>query len=187
MNNSQIKPLTEADDAECNSRQRHEKRYPCVAIPLLYSAIKHAHVRRLGEKIFQAAAVDMSISGLAFDINQPMQAGEKLQLMIAKSGSHIDDELLLQVRWCRQLPSGKYRVGGVVDRPHAAHQSLTALPGSNGQQEVPAEIEARCPACKNPAIFHFVGNQHVFFSRGIMPLYDCSACGTTRSLTGMLE
>lgn len=188
MNNKETKRPSQTDNTAHDIVQRKEVRYLCVGIPLLYSAVNNTHTKNLGQKLLQAAAVDMSLSGIAFDIEESMHIGEKLLLLIEKHGANINEELMIEIRWCRELPSGQYRVGGVIDTSQFGTELKTDILVSNyvGKHDVPTELESRCPACEQQTTFQFFAYQPVLAGRGIMPLYDCVLCGTTRSLTGIL-
>lgn len=189
MNNKEIKPASQTDITAHDIVQRKDERYLCVGIPLLYSAVDNTYTKNLGQKLLQAAAVDMSLSGISFDVEESMLVGEKLLLLIEKHGENINEELMIEIRWCRELPSGQYRVGGVIDIPQLGTELKTDVLISDyvGKHEVPSELESRCPACELQTIFRFIAYQPVLAGKGIMPLYDCLLCGTTRSLTGILN
>lgn len=188
MNNKEIKPASQTDNAAHDIVQRKDVRYLCVGIPLLYSAVNNTYTKSLGQKLLQAAAIDMSLSGIAFDVEESMHIGEQLLLLIQKHGENINEELMIEIRWCRELPSGQYRVGGVIDTSQYGTELKTDIIVSDyvGKHNVPTELESLCPACEQQTTFHFVDYQPVLAGRGIMPLYDCALCGTTRSLTGIL-
>ena len=175
--------------ADSNTDTRKESRYPCVGIPVLYSPIDSRCAANLAECLYKAVAVNMSLSGLAFDIDQKIYAGDTLRILLEKSGENIFEELVSEVRWCRELASGQYRVGVVIDgsvkiiqTPLSAQQDKFV-----GNFDVPKEVNSCCPSCKQQATFDFVSYQPVLAGNGVMPLYNCSLCGTTRSLTGILS
>ena len=163
--------MTKNTEAE----HRRETRYSCITIPLLYSAQN-------------AAMVDLSLSGLAFDVNEPLLNGDKIIVLLDKSDEYSQEELMTEVRWCRELSSGQYRVGVVIDDSSQSIQK-NAVPDIhlNVERTAPVEVETYCPACKTKSIFIFVAYQPVLANKGVMPLYDCSSCGTTRSLTGIIR
>lgn len=166
---------------------RREPRYQCIGIPLLYSALNDKVVTDLGENIYNAAVIDMSLSGLAFDIEEPMQEGDKIHMLFDKSDIDADDVLMTKVRWCKTLPSGLYRIGVEVDKSISWNAKFDAKTKFYGQRKAPSEIEVRCPACNNESVFNFSGFQPVMGCKAQLLLYDCSLCGTTRSLTGIID
>ena len=170
------------------NEHRREPRYSCITIPLLYSAQNNSIMKDMGQKLYQAAAVDLSLSGLAFDIDKPLLNGDKILVLLDKPDEYLHEELMTEVRWCRELPSGQYRIGVVIDDSSQPIQK-NAVPeiNFNAERTAPAEIETFCPACKKKSTFIFVAYQPVLVNKGVMPLYDCSLCGTTRSLTGIIR
>lgn len=166
---------------------RREPRYLCVGIPLLYSALKGQDVNDLGEKLYNASVIDMSLSGLAFDVDEPLQRGDRILVLIDKSDIDADDELMTEVRWCKALPSGLYRIGVIVDNSLSWSEKLGGRIKFSGVHKAPAEVETRCPACNNKSTFEFSGYQPILDYKAQILLYDCSVCGTTRSLTGIIS
>lgn len=167
---------------------RKETRYSCVGIPLVYSAANDSPLNGLGQKFYHAATVDMSMTGLAFDLEQPLLYGDKIIVLLDKSEGFIQEELVTEVRWCKKLSSDQYRVGVVVDvqqKPILEH----AIPeiNFNNARMTPTELKIDCPACKKHSDFTFVAYQPILGGKGVMPLYDCSSCGTTRSLPGIFK
>lgn len=186
MNDDSIKSSTSPAYA---AEHRKEARYPCVAVPLLYSPVSNSFAESMGEKIYKAAVVDLSLFGLAFDVDRAMQTGDKIRVLIGKPGEENNEQLAGEVCWCRELPNKQYRVGVAIDAlletqtnsHEAMHSELSA------ELEIPKEVESNCPACKKRSTFLFFAYQPVLAGRGVMPLYDCSTCGTTRSLSGILR
>lgn len=137
--------------ANAEHEHRREPRYSYVGIPLIYSAVNDSHVKELGKKLHHAAAVDMSLSGLAFDIDveQPLLNGDKILVLVDMSEEFSHEELMTEVRWCKELPSGQYQVGVVVDTVSKPILK-NAIPeiNFNAERTAPAEIEILCPACK---------------------------------------
>lgn len=170
------------------AEHRKETRYTCIAVPLLYSPVSNSHVESMGEKIYKAAVVDLSLFGLAFDVDRAMQTGDKIRVLIGKSEEEISEQLAAEVCWCRELPNKQYRVGVAIDAlletQTNSHDALQF--DLSAELEVPKEVESNCPACEKRSTFHFFAYQPVLVGRGVMPLYDCSTCGTTRSLSGIL-
>jgi len=168
---------------------RKELRYPCVGIPVLYSPIDSDSAADLAACLYKAIAVDMSLSGLAFDVEQAMYAGDALQILLEKPDDESVEELASEVRWCQRLPSGRYRVGVTINASMGVmtNWSNAQLKEFVGKFDAPKEINIRCPACEQQTTFSFVSYQQVLSGNGVMPLYNCLSCGTTRSLTGILK
>lgn len=170
---------------------REQPRYSCIGIPLLFSPFKKNYVNTLGEKLYTAYTFDMSLSGLAFDVEQSMSMGDKLLIVLPQPENNkvpefISEEIEASVRWCRKLPSGKYRIGVSLDCPPVRKESITTVEKNDADWQVPSELNHTCPACNTHSTFTFFAYQTILAGKGVMPLYDCSACGTTRSLTGII-
>jgi len=181
-------PDTVKSQADMSAEFRNEKRYPCVGITLLYSPLRESSVVNLAEHLFKAAVHDMSLSGLAFEIDIEMKEGDKLVVLMQQPNGGFSARLMSEVRWCRKLAPEHYCVGAVID---AGEPVTLDRPGKDisdpvGKSIVPCELHVVCPACREMADFTYAGEQPVLAGLGIMPLYNCSECGTTRSLTGII-
>lgn len=186
MNDDSIKSST---SPAYGAEHRKERRYTCVAVPLLYSPVSNSYAEGMGEKIYKAAVVDLSLFGLAFDVDSAMQAGDKITVIIEKPEEENNEQLAGEVCWCRELPNKQYRVGvaieALLETVINSHEVLQF--DLSGEVGVPKEVESNCPACEKRSTFYFFDFQPVLAGRGVMPLYDCSTCGTTRSLSGILR
>ena len=185
MNNQTLEETAIASDVDA----RKEFRYPCVGMPLLYSPSGNACADDLAQCLNKATTANISLSGLAFDIEQPMCAGDKILVLLEKSEKGAYDELKTEVRWCRELSPGQYRVGiAIDDLIHVTKNQFNMhFSAFIDTCESPKEIDARCPTCEQQTTFSFVEYQPVLAGRGKMPLYDCSLCGSTRSLPGIMN
>lgn len=175
------------DNNELSSDKRQQIRYPSVGISLVYSALTHQNINNLAEYLYSASSNDLSLSGLSFDTYQQLNPGEKLILLISIPEQNSSERLMTEVRWCKQLSKNIFRIGVKIDLSETiSHDN----PGNHvnipvNTDSVPAEIELRCPACMENVTFEFVERQYVP-DKGNMPLYNCSNCGSTRSLMGIL-
>ena len=92
--------------------QRQEIRYPCVGIPLMYSPLENTSADDLAHFLQTATAtVDISLTGMAFDIEEQMIPGDRLIIYVTKSKGKSPEGLTTKVRWCKELSPGNYRVG----------------------------------------------------------------------------
>lgn len=171
--------------------RRSEPRFPCIGFPLLYSAVDDANVKDLGRKLHHAAAVDMSLLGMAFDIEEPLLVGDKLLVQPDNNSEDSEERILTEVCWCKKLSSGGYRVGLVivtnVSQQKTNKQQIASKIKKIVNRETPAVIVIVCPSCEKHSTFFFFEYQPVFEGKGVMPLYNCSSCGTTRSLAGIIR
>jgi len=175
------------EQTETSVELRREKRYPCVGITLLYSPAQNATVINFAECLVKAKMHNVSLSGLAFEVDREMQEGDRLVILIRQPDCDASARVMAEVRWCKQLLAKHYLIGVAID---AAVPITRDAPGKHvsdpiGKTTVPQELSVLCPACKKLVDFTYIGEQPVFAGVGIMPLYNCSRCGTTRSLTGI--
>lgn len=91
--------------------RRQEARYPCINIPLLYSAASDSCIDNLAECLYHASAIDLSLSGLAFDVDFSMKIGDKLVIQFEKIIAMKNERLITEVRSCRKISPSLYRVG----------------------------------------------------------------------------
>ncbi|MCW8853286.1 MAG: PilZ domain-containing protein [Gammaproteobacteria bacterium] len=163
------------------------QRYPCVGITLMYSPLINQNVNNLAEYLYNATSSDVSLSGLSFEISQSLEPGDKLVVLVSIPEQHASERLITEVRWCKALSSNSFRVGVEINKSEIISNDD---PGNHvnipvNLDAVPCEAELRCPACMQTSIFTFIDHQKVM-NKGSMPLYNCSNCGSTRSLMGIL-
>jgi len=185
---SKVKPDGLTVQKKLSTELRSQQRYPCVGITLLYSPVQKSSIANLAEHLFKAAVHDMSLSGLAFEVDREMRDGGKLVVLMQRPECPTPARLMSEVRWCRKLSSGCYRIGIVID---GTEPIIPDAPGKHisdpiGRSIVPQAVSTLCPACGKSADFSYIGEQPVLAGFGVMPLYNCSECGTTRSLPGIV-
>ena len=172
-----------------NNENRKEDRFLCVNIGLQYSPFSEKYINDLGRQIYSAAIHDMSLSGMSFDSNVHAQVNDIVYAHFKNSENNQIDRLHTRVCWCRESSPGLYRIGikiehiETIDGDHASMQNLNSI----SNDSVPDEIEIICPSCKNNSIMKFYAEQPVLEGKATIPLYNCSVCGTTRSLYGLLH
>ena len=99
------------DDSRKDSHeQRTEERFSCAGTVLLYAPAEVERNESVAE-MRTAPLQDMSLSGLSFDISAPMEIGRKLVLVIQHAGESKQERLTAEVRWCKLVGIGAYRVG----------------------------------------------------------------------------
>lgn len=191
MADADLGPATPAAPGACEPAAR-EQRFPCVGIALLYSAREDRGQPALGALLHRAATHDMSLQGLSFDVAAPLALGAVLTVLVGQPEGGACEQMLTTVRWCRPLAEGHFRVGVQI---RDSQPLLRPLPGGEVDmflsvqvgQPVPASVELACPACGTHTVFELVTTQPVAGRDGLMPLYDCSVCETTRSIMGLLS
>lgn len=171
------------------SQERRDLRFPCVGIDLMYSPLKEDCVEGMGGQIYQAVSHDMSFSGLSFDVVHELPIGETVVVMVANQ-FQPNEQLMGEVRWCRPLESGLFRIGLRIT---AVNSTVDAL--KPGELEyvaadgvaMPSGADLLCPACLQKATFTLVGSQSGGWSSGVLPFYACSVCTTTRTIPNILQ
>ncbi|HOX39888.1 MAG TPA: PilZ domain-containing protein [Candidatus Brocadiia bacterium] len=180
-----------SEEPKSGAERRQATRFPTVGIGLLYSPAEHRNLDNPGRDLVEAAGVDMSMSGLAFDVRKSLDAGKQLMVMVESPGGGAAERLLTEVKWCRQIGNGLYRVGTAIISSEAmtmleTDADVETEPISAGP-EAPSEAQFQCPACHHAATFVLIGVQKVAWAQGIVPIYDCSKCGTSRTITSILS
>ena len=179
--------------------RRHERRYPVVGIGLLYSPFDGKVLEKAGQLVREAVAFDMSLSGLSFDVREPVAEGEELVIQVEDPGGGPAERVLAEVRWCQELDHAHYRIGtrikewaagepGTGGEPAAEAldaEALDAVSISRGPS-VPAGGDFRCPACGKLTQFTLIGLQAGTWEKGDFPLYQCASCSSTRSMIAIL-
>lgn len=168
---------------------RRDHRFPCVGIDLMYSPLKGDYVEGMGGQIYQAVSHDMSFSGLSFDVVHALELGETIVVMVANQ-FQPNEQLTGEVRWCKPLESGLFRIGiritgvsSAVDLLKPGEMEYVTAEGA----AMPSGADLLCPACLQKATFNLIGKQEGGWSKGILPLYACSACTTTRTIPNILQ
>ena len=169
--------------------QRIESRYPCVGIELMFSPIIDDCIENLGSEIYSAIGHDMSFSGLSFDVVHSMDIGEKIYILI-KNQFQPPERLTAEVRWCKKLENGHFRIGVSIISSDGINLDETQYDNkliNIDNESGPSEARLICPSCMEMTTFNLVNNQDGNWVKGIMPLYNCSRCNTTRSIPNILE
>ena len=179
-----------ASEQQTTDDRRHERRYPVVGIELLYSPFDGKVLANAGQLLREAVAFDMSLSGLSFDVKEPVEAGRELLIQLAHPGGGPGERLLAEVRWCREIDDAHYRIGTRIKESSPGeplHEAGELISKSVGKKPlVPSGAEFRCPACGDLTEFTLIGLQAGTWKEGVFPLYKCEACHSTRSIVAIL-
>ena len=172
--------------------RRHERRYPVVGVELLFSPFDGKVLENTPQMLREAVAFDMSLSGLSFDVTEPVEEGEELLIHFADPAGGPGERILAEVRWCHEIDHAHYRIGTRI-KDSASTQPAGGIAGSQVSQpigrgpQVPSGAEFRCPACKELTTFTLIGLQSGSWEKGVFPLYQCSSCSSTRSIVAILS
>ncbi|AEG00098.1 response regulator [Methylomonas methanica] len=168
---------------------RKQPRFPCVGIDLMFSPLQDDYVEAMGAKIYQAVCHDMSFSGLSFDVIKALPVGERL-LIIVENQFQPREQLHAEVRWCKTISERVFRIGVKILLEQSSEFAATdaALDDIAAHDlAIPSGAELRCPACLERSVFELVANQPGQWTKGQLPLYNCSICDTTRTIPNILE
>ncbi len=185
-------PDIDTDEVSKDDDRRHERRYPVVGIEVLFSPFDGKVLSNAGKMLREAVAFDMSLSGLSFDVTEPVDEGSKLVIQIADPAGGKGERILAEVRWCHRIDHAHYRIGTRIKEAEtseieieAAGEMISEAIGRGPQ--VPSGAEFRCPACKKMTTFSLIGLQAGTWEKGVFPLYQCAACASTRSIVAILS
>jgi len=170
------------------NEQRRYTRFPCVGIELFYSPLNNVFLPDVADALLRATSHDLSLAGMAFDIEQNLPVGQLL-LVSVKSPEGENEMLKTEVRWCRPLQQGQYRVGVAIiglEQQSETTRPVYDIEAINNDHGAPSRARFICPACQQLSWFVLVGIQGGTPQPSIMPLYNCSACHTTRSIPSLL-
>ncbi len=185
-------PGSPAEEIVSDDDRRDELRYPVVGIEVLFSPFDGKVLENTGKMLREAVAFDMSLSGLSFDITEPLEEGKELEIQIADPSGGQSERILAEVRWCHKVDHAHYRIGTRIKESETS-EVLGEAAGKRVPQpigrgpQVPSGAEFRCPACKAMTTFSFIGLQSGTWEAGVFPLYQCSACSSTRSIVAILS
>ncbi len=169
--------------------QRKEGRFPCVGIELMFSPVRDDCIESLGSEIYSAIGHDMSFSGLSFDVIHPLKNGEQLYILVSNQ-FQPSERLTAEVCWCKALENGNYRIGvNILESAGVKIDVKNRLNDNIGvtDNSMPSEARLACPSCTEVSTFMFVKNQKGDWGKGVMPLYQCDTCDTTRSIPNILD
>ncbi len=180
------------EEAVSEDDRRHERRYPVVGIEVLFSPFDGKVLANTGQMLREAVAFDISLSGLSFDVTEPVEEGEELLIQIADPAGGQGERILADVRWCHKVDHAHFRIGTRIkesENSEAAAEAASELESvaiGRGPQ-VPSGAEFRCPACKEMTTFSLIGLQAGTWEKGVFPLYQCAACASTRSIVAIMS
>lgn len=156
---------------------------PCVGFELQYSPLKRDCVENL------AHALHPESSEFTFDVIQEVQSGQAI-LMLFSNKRNPTQQLLAEVKVCNKLAEDHFRITLTTNTNSKLlameNSDLISVPISKGIS-APVEITLHCPACNSKTIFHFIANQDGDWEHGILPIYNCGSCGTTRAMIGLIS
>ena len=166
--------------------KRREQRYLCLGIGKVYSALAGRNISGLGQLLHHAALSDASLSGLSFDVNSALAAGQKIYLLIDQPDGASHERLVCDVRRCEKISDTVYRIGVSIDTAELVRVTMDGKDSLGVGRAMPVGAELVCPSCGSHANFNLAGYQKTGKDTDTMPLYDCGACGTSRTIIGVL-
>lgn len=168
---------------------RSQTRFPCIGIELLYSPVSKQVITDTATRLYHATSHDISLAGIAFDVEHELHIGEYL-LVSVKSTDSSAEILKTIVRWCKKIDPPYFRVGvsilSVEKQSEFNTRRYEIVPIENNTG-APSRAYLFCPACRVRCWFVLVGKQDGTPFPSILPLYNCSNCQTTRSIPSLLS
>ena len=158
------------------------KLIPCVGFELQYSPLDRDSLDNF------AITLHGKINELVFEVFRAVEPGTDIIIMFSnKSGP--SQQIPAEVISCTQLDNEHYRLGlrtkdGCAVRDDAAN--LICLPVNRGPATA-HEMVLPCPSCDTRGPFKFIANQNGDWEQGILPIYNCDACGTSRAMVGLVS
>jgi len=154
---------------------------PCVGFELQYSPLQRDSVENF------AHSLHLKTSEFTFDVFQAVETGRDI-LMLFSNKQAPTQQIPAEVVKCVRLDEEHYRLTlktlpdscVLVDK-----WELICLPISRGPSTA-QEMTMQCPSCNNTGPFRFIATQEGDWDIGILPIYNCAACGTTRAMIGLV-
>jgi len=153
---------------------------PCVGFELQYSPLQRDSVDNL------ASSFITHMNELSFDVIKPVEAGQEI-LVLFSNKQIPTQQITADVINCIYLSDGHYRIS-LRTRPDSVvsidKAELISLPINKGPSTA-QELVLSCPACKISTPFIYIAIQEGDWEQGILPIYNCGSCGTTRAMIGL--
>ncbi len=154
----------------------------CVGFELQYSPLQRGCVDNL------AQALHPKMSKFTFDVIKEVQPGQEILILFSNKLSPTQ-QLGAKVTDCIPLAEDHFRISLITDtNSHVEidNSDLVYIPITKGIS-APIEMTLHCPACNSQTVFQFIANQDGDWQDGILPIYNCSSCGTTRAMIGLIK
>ena len=158
------------------------KPIPCVGFELLYSPIDRGYMDNF------AQSVHCMTNKFIFDVTVQLSIGQEVVILFSNNDRPTEN-LYAEVKNCIEINDEHYQVA-LETHPEARVKTddpnIICLPVNKGPL-LAQEIDLQCPACNNSSTFQFIANQDGDWEKGILPMYNCGSCGTTRAMIGLLK
>ena len=158
------------------------KPIPCVGFELLYSPIDKDFVRNIAHSFHRIT------NQFIFNVVEELENGQEILILFSNSTGPTE-QIPAKVKACRKLAEDHYQLTletQADSRINIDKASLVTLPINRGPSTA-QEIKLSCPCCRKDSTFRFIANQSGDWEKGILPIYNCSSCGTTRAITGLVN
>lgn len=155
---------------------------PCVGFELQYSPIDRDSVENF------AITLHSTTNELVFDAFQKMEPGQDT-LILFSNRTGPTQQLPAEVVDCIKVDDEHYRLKLKTQSDSAVLDdaaNMICLPINKGPS-TPQEMVLPCPSCNITGSFKFIDNQDGDWQHGILPIYNCSSCGTSRAMIGLVS
>lgn len=158
------------------------KPIPCVGFELLYSPVDRNFLENIAKLVHNMS------NRFIFDVEERLTKGQEI-LIVFSNKNCPTEHLYAEVKNCTKLADNHY-VTTLETQPNAGivvdSATLITVPINKGPSTA-REFNLNCPSCKSDTSFKFIANQDGDWENGILPIYNCSACGTTRAMVGLVK
>jgi len=159
-----------------------KKLLPCVGFELQYSPLERSCVDNLGQ------ALHAKSSNFTFDAIKEVTEGSEIVILFSNKHGPTQ-QLCAKVEACLRLAEDHFRLTLTTHADSnisVDNSELICIPITKGIS-APIEMTLHCPACKSTTVFQYIANQDGDWEHGILPIYNCKACGTTRAMIGLIH
>ena len=158
------------------------KSIPCVGFELLYSPVDRSHMDNLAHSVHRIT------NKFIFDVTVRQSIGQEIVILFSNNDGPTE-HLYAEVKDCTKINDEHYQVVLETNpeaRVHIDETNIICFPVNKGPS-LAQEITLQCPACNNSSPFRFIANQDGDWEKGILPIYNCGSCGTTRAMIGLVK
>ncbi len=155
---------------------------PCVGFGLQYSPIERACVDNLAQSLHNLTREYI------FDVVQAVMPGQEIQVVFSNNQTPTHC-LTAEVRECNQIGENHYRISLMTQAEAVVRMDNTEsiyMPIAKGTATA-LQMTLECPSCNHKSSFQFIANQEGDWEKGMLPIYNCGSCGSSRAMIGLVS
>ena len=169
--------------------ERKEIRFPCVGVDLFYSPYADACLSDAAAVFYEGSLLNQSMGGMSFKVAAELSPGERIAILFSVPDGDEKEKLLAEVKWCIKKTDG-YLIGTQIvsslDEIKKFNKKNIQLSSELNEDPAPDSVRMICPSCRKLSEFLFAGIQEGLHKKGLIPIYNCSLCEGTRTITSIL-